>query len=80
MKKNFLSEIIGWYGAAAILCAYGLSSFGFLTPDNPWYQLLNASGAIGIVINVLAKHAYPPAVLNIIWALIAIVALVRAYV
>jgi len=47
MNKNLLDEIIGWYGMAAILSAYALVSFNFLSSFSIIYQLLNFTGAGG---------------------------------
>jgi hypothetical protein len=77
--KEKLVETVGWYGAAAIIGAYALTSFGILSSNDLWYQLLNLSGALGIVIVSLPKKAYQPAVLNIIWTLIAVVAMVKIF-
>lgn len=70
-----LIEIIGWYGTVAIVLAYILVSFSILASDNISYQFLNFTGAVGIIIVSVVKRVYQPAVLNIIWAVIALVAL-----
>ena len=72
-----LTELLGWYGAAAILAAYFLNSSGRLSAQSRAYQLLNVSGAIGIVVVSLTKSAWQPAALNTIWAGIALVSLLR---
>lgn len=77
MSRSFIDEVIGWYGAAAIVLAYALTSFAVMSPNSIWYQALNATGAIGIVYISFKKKAYPPGVLNIIWTIIAIVAIIR---
>lgn len=77
MNKSTLIEIFGWYGAAGLLAAYLLSSFGILHPDQALYQVLNITAAIGIVTVSLSKKNYQPAVLDIIWATVGIVSLVR---
>ena len=74
MKKNLI-EIFGWYGVIAIVLAYALVSFSFLSVHSLWYQLLNGTGALGIVADSLYKKDYEPGVLNIIWTLIAIFAI-----
>ncbi|MFA5987892.1 MAG: hypothetical protein WC797_04575 [Candidatus Paceibacterota bacterium] len=74
--KKFI-EGFGWYGTVAIVLAYALVSFDVLIPTNLTYQLLNGTGALGIVIVSLHKRAYQPGVLNIIWTLIALAAIVR---
>ena len=71
-----LIEIVGWYGTVAIILAYALVSFGVLVSGNAIYQILNFTGAIGIIIVSLTKKAYQPATLNIIWAVVALVALI----
>lgn len=76
--RDLRFEIMGWYGAGAIVLAYALVSFELLSPLSLWYQILNGTGAIGIVIDSIWHHrAYPAGVLNIIWTIIAIIALVR---
>jgi len=47
MNKNFIDEIIGWYGMVAILAAYFLVSFNFLSSAGVFYQVLNFTGAGG---------------------------------
>jgi len=76
MKKNII-EIFGWYGAIAIVVAYALVSFSVLSADSIWYQILNATGALGIVVVSLYKKAYQPGILNIIWAIIALLAILN---
>lgn len=76
MKRTFL-EIVGWYGTLAIIAAYALSSFSILVPTDVWYQLLNGTGALGVMVISFRKKAYQPGVLNVVWFVIAVVALVR---
>jgi len=77
MKTKVFDEIIGWYGTIAIVGAYALLSFGVISANSMAYQLLNATGAIGIVVISFKKKAYQPGVLNIIWTVIAIVAIIK---
>ncbi len=76
MKAKII-QIIGWYGVIAIIGAYALVSFSLLQPTDAWYQILNGTGAIGIVIVSLYKRAYQPAVLNTVWTVIAFIALLQ---
>lgn len=69
--------IVGWYGVLAILVAYGLNSFGLLSASSLAYQLINLSGATGIIIEALQKKDYQPVVLNVVWGVIAIIAIVQ---
>lgn len=75
--KKFLIEAIGWYGAVAIVGAYALNSFGILAATDIGYQALNATGALGIVIHSFSKKDYQPGVLNLIWTIVAVVAIVK---
>lgn len=70
-------EFCGWYGMVAIVMAYALVSFSLVQPTDIVYQLLNGTGALGIVLVSFYKRAYQPGVLNIIWTFIAIVAIFR---
>ena len=76
MKKRIL-EIFGWYGTVVIICAYILLSFSVLNSNSILYQVLNLTGAIGIAIHSFYKKDYQPGVLNIIWTLIATIALIQ---
>lgn len=77
MNKDLIIEAIGWYGMAAILLAYLLVSFGFLSVGDIFYQVLNFTGAAGVAYTSFKKKAKQLAVLNIIWAIIALVAIIR---
>ena len=73
-------ELGGWYGVIAILAAYGLASFNVIGANGLIYQLLNLTGGGSIAVASLRKRAYQPATLNVAWALIALVALVRLFI
>lgn len=74
MNKNLIGESIGWYGTFAIILAYALSSFSILSSSSVTYQILNATGAIGIIYISSKKEVYQSVVLNIIWLTIALIA------
>ena len=75
--RSNLIEAGGWYGAAAVLLAYALVSFNIISPHGWIYQLLNFTGAVGVLIISYMKHARQPALLNFVWAMIALVALIQ---
>lgn len=75
--RSLVDECIGWYGTVAIVLAYALSSFGVVSAQNIWYQILNGTGAVGIVYISFKKKAYQPGVLNIVWTAIAGIAIIR---
>ena len=77
MKKNLPNEIIDWGGVILILVAYAFMSFGILPSNSILYQGLNIIGALAIAVTSIKKKDYEPGVLNIIWAIIALIAIIR---
>lgn len=75
LKSTKVTEITGWYGVIAILTAYALVSFKIIESSTLVYQLLNLTGALGIVAVSVSKKDKQPAVLNAIWALVAFIAI-----
>ena len=76
-KYVLLENAVGWYGALATLSAYFMVSFGYASPRDMNYQLLNLSGAIGLGIICYFKRTYQPLFVNIVWSAIAILAIVN---
>lgn len=70
-------EVVGTAGACCLLLAYFLSSSGRIAADSTLGNLLNLAGAAMLGVNAVAHGAIPPATLNLVWSLIALVALVR---
>ncbi|ROP63287.1 hypothetical protein EDF55_2041 [Curtobacterium sp. ZW137] len=75
MLSGFV-EFLGWFGAVTVLAGYILFSTGKL-PNGPVYQLFNFVGGLAVAVNVAAHHAIPSTIVNGIWAVVAIVVLVR---
>lgn len=75
--KTLLAEIAGWYGVLAILGAYVLLSFEVLESNSVAYQLLNLTGALGVLVISVHKKVFQSILLNTVWALVAIIALVQ---
>ena len=75
--KHKAENYFGWYGVLAILAGYLLVSFNLLAAKSLDYQLLNLTGAIGIFFEAMSKKDVQPAVLNVIWAVIAVLSIVR---
>ena len=78
--KNRSISIIGWYGVVATVGAYILVSFSMLSPTSLLYQLLNLTGAVGVTIETWVRRDYQPFWLNLIWAVIALVAIVNIFI
>lgn len=77
MTKEKIVEALGWYGALAVTGAFALNSFGYLEHEVLWYQLLNFTGAAALAVITLYHRIYQSAIVNVIWTLIALVALVK---
>jgi hypothetical protein len=75
--QTLIIEAIGWLAALLILVAYLLLSLGKVDGRSSLYQCMNIAGAIGMIINSGWNGAIPSTVLNAIWALIGLYALVR---
>ena len=65
-------EGLGWYGTAAVLGAYALSSSDRLdlVGGKLGYQVLNTTGAMGVALVCWKRKTYQPLVINVAWALI----------
>jgi hypothetical protein len=74
--KSFI-QILGWLGVLAILTAYFLVSFSFLSPHDILYPALNIVGSVFIIIETFSKKDYQPVVLNFVWLIIALVAILK---
>ena len=70
-------EVVGWMGAALILSAYLLLSMGKVSGQSMLYQAMNAVGAAGFIVNGWWHGAIPNTALNVVWMIIAGLALWR---
>ncbi len=68
---------VGWYGVIATIVAYALVSALILPATSLLYQGLNFTGALGVTIETWVRRDYQPFWLNLVWALIAFVAIVN---
>ncbi len=74
-----LVHIFGWIGMVLIVLAYYLVSNKKLDPAGKTYQWMNLAGCLGVGVNVFYQKAWPAVALEIVWGLIAITALIRAW-
>lgn len=65
-------EILGWLGAALVIAAYALVSYGSVQGRNRLYQSLNIAGALLLAVNTAWHGAWPSAAVNVIWIMIAV--------
>lgn len=67
-----LVDFLGWYGMIAILVAYALITYGYVTPQSAFWQGLNLSGSIGLAVNSFSRKAMPEVWLNIVFGIVAV--------
>jgi len=73
-----LIQIVGWVGIFLIVFAYFLLVVSKkVDEDNKYYQAMNLFGAIGVGINVFHHQALPAVALQVVWGIIAIIALIK---
>jgi len=78
--KQIIIEVLGWYGALAILGAFAMVSFEVILPTSLLNQILNFTGGLGIFYISFKKKAYQPSLLNMTWAIIAGIGIIRSFV
>lgn len=70
-------KILGWIGVFLVLSAYFLINFYYISSKSIIYLLLNIFGSIFIFVETFHKKDYQPALLNLIWLGIALVAIIK---
>ena len=73
-----LIGILGWVGSAAVVIAYALISTNRVQGSSVFYHSLNLVGSIFLIVNTGYHGAYPSTVVNGVWTIIAVFALVRS--
>ena len=70
-------DFIGWTGVVVYVLAYGFLSAGLLKADRSLYHVLNAVGALALVVYSHAVHDRPNEIVNVIWLAIAAISIIR---
>jgi len=70
-------NILGWIGSIEVLAAYGLNSYQKIKSDSILFYLLNLTGGFLLIVYSVYKEAFPNAFINIVWVIIALVALIK---
>ncbi|WP_188778521.1 CBU_0592 family membrane protein [Marmoricola endophyticus] len=80
MSPTVLSfaSALGWAGALGTVVAYALVSQKVLSATSRTFQATNAAAAAMLTVSALAHDSLPSAAANVVWVLIALVALVRS--
>lgn len=72
-------DILGWIGSVEVILAYALISNGKVHGKSVSYQLLNLTGSIFLTANTVYYRAYPSTAINLVWMVVAVVALIQAW-
>lgn len=72
-------EIIGWTGSLAILIAYTLNSYQKVKSDSLVFLLLNLTGGLLLIVYTVRKEAFASTLINLVWVIIAALALTRLF-
>lgn len=75
---DLVFEVTGWIGAGIMLMAYLSVSMGWLRPGRR-FQTANLVGACAFIVNGAYHGAWASAATNIVWFLISIISLIRAW-
>ena len=76
-KTPWWAEWAGWYGMLAIMTAYAGVSMGWMSGEGLIFQLINLTGAMGLMTISWVKRVKQNVILNLFWAGIALFALSR---
>ncbi|MGH3097939.1 MAG: CBU_0592 family membrane protein [Streptosporangiales bacterium] len=68
----------GWLGGIAVAVAYVLVATKRISPDARTFQLLNIVGGILLTATTVYRHALPNTVINIVWIVFGVYALLAA--
>lgn len=69
-------DIFGWVGMILVLLAYGLLSINKIK-NGMTYQILNLLASLFMAIGVFPKNAWFSFALQVIWGIIAIIAIIK---
>ncbi len=70
-------EILGWIGSCEVIIAYGLNSYQKIKSDSWLFYLLNLTGGALLIIYTVYKSAWASTFINIVWVIIAVVAIAK---
>jgi hypothetical protein len=77
IDKKIMMETVGWLGATLSLTAFSLNSLSIIASQSMSYLTLNIFGCFFLILYAVSKKAHASWVLNTIWLLITLVALIK---
>ena len=60
-----------------VVVAYGLNSYQKMRSDSMVFYTMNLTGGFALIVYTIYKAAYASAFINVVWVIIALVAIVR---
>ncbi|WP_243370077.1 CBU_0592 family membrane protein [Microvirga solisilvae] len=72
-----IADIVGLFGVAAYLSAYGLLQLGILKVEDGRYALLNGTGALLILYSLIYDFNLPSFITQTAWLILTIIGYVR---
>ena len=72
-------DTISWLGSFAVITAYGLNSYQVIKSNSWLFLLLNLSGGTFLIVYTVYYSAYANTFINIVWVIIAAVAMVKLW-
>ncbi|EJF10260.1 hypothetical protein [Pontibacter sp. BAB1700] len=77
--RKYMGEAVGWTALSFSLSAFSLNSMGLTHGQSLEYLGMNIVGCFFMILYAVSKKAHASSVLNTIFLLVAVIALVRAY-
>lgn len=74
--ESFIN-VLGWVGSFEVLLAFGLNTYQKIESKSLWYIILNLTGGVFLIIYSYYYSAYANTFINVIWVVVALVALLR---
>lgn len=72
-----LIDVLGWIASVLIVGAYFLNIRGRWSAQSKWYIICNLVGGAFFIINTAYHGAYPSALVNVVWVIIAMFSLLK---
>ena len=70
-------DVLGWIASVLIVGAYFLNIRGRWSAQSKWYIICNLVGGAFFIINTAYHGAYPSALVNVVWVIIAMFSLLK---
>jgi hypothetical protein len=72
-------DILGWIGSVLLITAYALNSYQKIKPDSYTFLLLNIVAGIFMIIYSWYYMAFANTLINVVWVIIAVPALINVF-